>query len=240
MSATGSTNSAPAPEAADAGPLAGPGAVGGAFRIRMSAIKFDVSTQCRTGIDPATVVQYAEDKRNGATFPPPELYGTKACCWIGDGWHRIEADRKNGLKEIDAILRPGNRLDALRHALKANSSHGKQRSKADKRRAVTLALAEFSDLSSRQISELCDVSHTFVETVRSGGNVATSATRIGADGKRYSGGNVATSKPTAFDLENVRAQLREAFGKLFSRCPADRRRDLGSMVAALLKEVQGE
>jgi len=205
--------------------------------VKLTAIQFDHSTQCRIGTDPAIVSQYAEDKRNGDQFPPAELYGTMACCWIGDGWHRLQADQKNGAKEIEAILHPGERLDALRHALKANATHGKPRSQADKRRAVELALKEFPKLSSRQLGKLCSVSHNLVESVRATG-INASSVRIGADGKLRATGINASSETQPFDFDCVQTKLREAFKNLFAKCPADRRQDLGVMVQALVEEVQ--
>lgn len=207
-------------------------------RIAASAIETDTSTQCRIGIDPSIVAEYAEAKSSGAIFPPPDLYGTLTRAWIGDGFHRIAADRKNGLVEIEVRLHAGGQRDALRHALSANDTHGKPRTQADKRKAVALALKSFSKLSSRQVGELCHVSHTFVDSVRAGGNVATSI-RTGSDGKKYpAGGNVAT--PTdggGFDLSRVETQLRDAFLKLFAKCPVDQRTALGALATEIIREA---
>ena len=211
--------------------------VGATVRVKLEAIQFDHTTQCRIGTDPAIVSQYAEDKRNGAQFPPAELYGTMERCWIGDGWHRLQADQTNGAKEVEAILHPGTRIDAFRHALKANATHGKPRTQADKRRAVELALKEFPELSSRQLGSLCNVSHNLVESVRATG-INASSVRVGADGKLRATGINASSETEPFDFDRVQTKLREAFKNLFAKCPAARRQELGAMVQTLIEEVQ--
>ena len=87
----------------------------------------------------------------------------------------------------------GGRIDALKHSLGSNTEHGYRRTPADKRYAVGKALAEFPDLSSRMIAELCRVSPTFVGEIRKNSQMSTvhvdssgdSALekRVGQDGK---------------------------------------------------------
>jgi hypothetical protein len=48
--------------------------------------------------------------------------------------------------------------ECVRLALGANGKHGLRRSKADKRKAVTIALKEFSESSIKDIAAMCDVS----------------------------------------------------------------------------------
>lgn len=201
--------------------------------VRLSAIRLDQSTQSRIGINAATVDEYAEAMRDGAAFPPVDLYGTKSACWIGDGWHRIEAARANGRKQIEAVLHRGGRKDAIRHACKANASHGLRRTIADKRHAVRLALEEFPDETDRALADLCQVSHTFVAKVRRGTGDPSSAGNV-ATHDAPSSGNVAT---TAFDFDAVVVDLKPALVSLFSRCPPERRRDLEQAVDAILREV---
>ncbi len=60
----------------------------------------------------------------------------------------------------------GGRKDALQYALGANAANGLRRSNADKRRCVEIALAEFGDLSSRQVAIMCGVSNHMVDDAR--------------------------------------------------------------------------
>lgn len=155
--------------------------------IALNAIELDTTIQCRADIDIATVNEYAEAMREGAEFPPVELFGTDAKCWIGDGWHRVMAARSIGLKEIAAELLPGSRLDALKFALSANAVHGRRRTNADKRCAVAIALREFGKMSDRAIADMCAVSDPTVASMRRMLEPTAKDlqfdTRLGRDGK---------------------------------------------------------
>ena len=131
-------------------------------------IKLDPGLQSRDATDERVVDEYAAALRDGATFPAVVLYHDGTEYWCADGWHRVLAARAVDLEEIDADVREGSRRDALRHSLGANTTHGLRRTSADKRRAVTIALAdpEWAELSDREIARLCGVSHTFVAQLR--------------------------------------------------------------------------
>jgi hypothetical protein len=162
----------------------------------LTNIDRDETIQCRAAVSLETVQSYADDMTEGAKFPPIDLYGTKDKAWIGDGWHRVEAATLLEWKSIPAVLRPGGRVDALKHALSANAVHGQRRTNADKRKCVQVALREFKDLSDRAIAKLCGVSQPFVGDMRpkERDNVYH-LKRIGADGKQYP----ATRAPKAED-----------------------------------------
>ena len=153
--------------------------------LALAAIQMDTSIQCRAAIDKAIVNDYALDMSAGFTFPPIEVYGTTSRCWIGDGWHRAGAVQSRGLKTISAHLNPGGRADALKHALKANATHGHRRSNEDKRRAIEIALREFPKLSGRAIARLCGVDNKTVEAVRPAVEEVPHVARTGRDGKQY-------------------------------------------------------
>lgn len=144
-----------------------------------------MSIQCRAQIDTAIVDEYAERMTAGDSFPPVVLFGTSAKAWIGDGWHRVAASEQIGALDIDAEIRPGGRIEALQHALGVNRTHGLKRTNADKRRCVEIADREFTNLSSRQIAQLCGVSVDFVARFRQVSSDDTSPTVTGADGKQY-------------------------------------------------------
>jgi hypothetical protein len=154
--------------------------------IPIESVQLDTSIQCRAGSDSAVVGEYAERMEKGDVFPPIEVYGTEARCWIGDGWHRVLAALQRGEETIMARVTAGGRIDALKHALSANSRHGQRRTNADKRRAVEIALREFPRLSSRAIAEMCGVSPDTVVRVRPGqASDSDTSARTGQDGKQY-------------------------------------------------------
>ncbi len=154
--------------------------------IPIESVQLDTSIQCRAGSDSAVVGEYAERMEQGDVFPPIEVYGNESRCWIGDGWHRVLAALQRGEETIMARVTAGGRIDALRHALSANSRHGQRRTNADKRRAVEIALREFPKLSDRAVAEMCGVGHEMVGSARPRlGQLAetASSTRTGRDGK---------------------------------------------------------
>lgn len=165
-------------------------------KIPVAAVQLDTSIQCRAQIDTATVNEYAERMTEGDKFPPIIVFGSADRCWIGDGWHRVLAARQISARKIDAELKRGNRVDALKHALQANAQHGQRRTNADKRRCVEIALREFPKLSSRAIGKMCGVGHTVVDQIRPI-QVASDATshRTGADGKIYPARRQEGSRP---------------------------------------------
>lgn len=153
--------------------------------IPFTSILFDSATQVRAEIDSATVADYAEHMADGDKFPPADVFNAESGYHIGDGWHRLLAAQKNGDVTFPCTVHPGGRSAAIKFALGANAKHGLKRTNADKRKAVTVALAEFPNLSDRQIAELCGVGHPFVGHVRSQLESDSSSTepRLGADGK---------------------------------------------------------
>jgi hypothetical protein len=154
-------------------------------KIKLSAIEMDTSIQCRASIITETVTDYAERMTEGDAFPPVILFGDSKRCWIGDGWHRIMAAKQIGALDIDADLEPGDRVQALQHALGANAANGLHRTNADKRRCVSIAVAEFPDLSSRAIADMCGVSNHMVDDARPALGKSPNDTRTTSDGRQY-------------------------------------------------------
>jgi hypothetical protein len=143
--------------------------------IPFGSIKFDSATQIRAEIDSGTVEDYAEHMKAGDVFPAADVFDADGEYYIGDGWHRLLAAQKNGDVTFPCLVHPGGRHAAIKFALSANAKHGLKRTNADKRKAVTVALAEFPNLSDRQLAELCGVSNHMVAAARSDvGNSPTS------------------------------------------------------------------
>lgn len=155
--------------------------------LRISEIRTDAGTQIRVRLDDATVAEYAEAYKDGAKFPPVIVFHDGSEYILADGFHRVMGANSAGFKDVLADVRKGTRTDALKYALSANSNHGLKRTNADKRRAVEIALKEFPKDADRSIATICDVSHTLVSEMRKSlettGRIASSSTRIGADGK---------------------------------------------------------
>jgi predicted RNA-binding Zn-ribbon protein involved in translation (DUF1610 family) len=160
------------------------------MKLKLSAIEMDTSIQCRATIDTGIVNEYAERmleiaENGGEKFPPIVVFGTKDKCWPGDGWHRILAAEQLGEDVIDADLRKGGRIDALKYALSANALHGHRRTNADKRRCVELALKEFADKTNRRIAEMIGVTEITIRRYKKRCDIVAPEKVIGRDGKQY-------------------------------------------------------
>ncbi len=146
-------------------------------------------TQTRVQTNEEVLDNYAEAMGSGAVFPPIALYFDGTTYRLADGFHRYLAAKRIGLETIRAEVRPGGRIDALRHALGANATHGVYRTNADKRNAVAIALEEWTDLANPVIAEICNVSVAFVRTCRQelteSGRIERPERVVGRDGKEY-------------------------------------------------------
>jgi len=152
--------------------------------LELAAIRCDCGTQIRAEISESTVAEYAEAMESGADFPPLIVFHDGNRYLLADGFHRLMAASRRGRTEFHADVRQGTKSDALRFALQANALHGLKRTNADKRRSIELALAEWPQVSDRQIAELCAVGYTLVAEVRKAQLPETGSWRLGADGKQ--------------------------------------------------------
>lgn len=137
-------------------------------QLRLDQIRTDGGTQCRIGMDPDVIQEYAVARLDGAKFPPVIVFYDKSHYWLADGFYRCASTRKAGLKRIDADVRTGTKRDAVLFAVGANQSHGLRRSNADKRRAVLTLLQdeEWGQWSNSEIARRCGVHHEMVANLR--------------------------------------------------------------------------
>jgi hypothetical protein len=150
--------------------------------VLLTEITADESVQGRVALDQEVIADYAsamleqikdekpDDRLAGLKFPACILFDDGKTKWLADGFHRLEAARHTDGKVHSLYCHKykGTKRDAILYALGANASHGLRRTSADKRKAVSLMLRddEWKQWSSREIANQCNVSHTFVETVR--------------------------------------------------------------------------
>ena len=158
-------------------------AVDGETSVSLPDIVVDQGVQIRTKLDLQVVAQYAECMTGGVQFPPITIFrDADGLMLLADGFHRVAAATEAGLTTIRACIQTGDRRDAVLHAVGANATHGLMRSRADKRRAVQVMLADgqWGQWASRKIADLCQVSHTTVDNMRreaaSGKNCQTERT----------------------------------------------------------------
>jgi hypothetical protein len=136
--------------------------------IPLNDIRIDCGTQARTGLNDATVAEYADALLTGAEFPPAVVFVHEGKVVLVDGFHRFHAHMAAGRVDMSCQVHAGTLRDAVLYAVGANGTHGLRRTRDDKRRAVRMLLedAEWGQWSDREIAKRCDVTHPFVGALR--------------------------------------------------------------------------
>ena len=120
--------------------------------------------QTRVALDENTVDDYAEAMRNRAKFPPVKVFCDGEKFYLADGFHRVAACLKAGVKRVKADVDAGSYVDALKYALHANADHGLRRTNADKRHCLEMAwekrreLFGANDPTADWLADVCGVS----------------------------------------------------------------------------------
>lgn len=158
-------------------------------KITLDQIDIHGGTQTRVKTNEEAIESYAEEMNNGTVFPPITLFFDGATHWLADGFHRYLAAKRIGLPAIEAEVKAGGRVDALRHALGANATNGVYRTNADKRNAAAIALEEWPGLANPVLAEICRVSNDLVRNCRKeleqAGKIERPRRVVGRDGKEY-------------------------------------------------------
>lgn len=196
------------------------------MKMFVESIRIDGGTQPRAAINEAVVAEYAEALKDGAKFPPVDVFFDGTEYWLAEGFHRYHGHRKAKIKDIAATVHNGTRRDAVMFSVGANSMHGLRRSVEDKRRAVMTLLEddEWSRLSDRQIASACQVSHPFVAGLRASlrapasGNVTASPQVIHSPS-----GNVTTYPQGEDDRPAAPASAKSAEGGNVTARPAQKK-----------------
>jgi len=126
----------------------------------------DSRLQCRDEVPNAIINEYREAWRNQVKFPPIQVYQVDDEFLVVDGFCRVMAANSASKSRVPCEVHQGTFSDALRAACGANASHGLRRTIADKKRAATIAIKHFPELSSRDIAEICGVSHAYIQNLR--------------------------------------------------------------------------
>ncbi len=116
----------------------------------IQALTFDPKLQVRVRINDEQVAQYAEcmaTEEDMKKFPPVEIFYDGVKYWLADGHHRRAAAEKAGHSKIWASVKSGTHDDALWAAISGNGKQGFGLTKADRQRAIILALKCFPNKS---------------------------------------------------------------------------------------------
>jgi len=138
--------------------------------LSIAEIRRDGGTQPREKLDLNHIATLSEAIEDGAELDPVIVFYDGSDYWLADGFHRCKAHEESGLEDIPVVIHQGTRRDAILYSVGANAEHkaAKPRSRADKRRAVTMLLndPEWGKWSDREIARQCKVSQTFVSSKR--------------------------------------------------------------------------
>ena len=142
----------------------------------------------RAKLDHQTSAEYARLRAEATTLPKPVVIERENRYFVLDGIHRIEAARMNGEASVDVELFLGEWRDGIQFGLTANATHGLPRSNADKIQCIKIALAEFPDLSDRELGRICAVDRKMVgrqrkRTTGAQPQLNDGQRRVGRDGK---------------------------------------------------------
>jgi hypothetical protein len=165
--------------------------LGKTMKISPKKLRMDGGTQPREKIDDAVVKEYAEVWTSGGIFPPPDVFYDGSEYWLADGFHRVIAAIRAGIKRIDVEVHQGECRDAVLFSVGVNATHGVRRTNEDKRRAVMTLLndEEWSHWSDVKIAARCGVTDKTVARYRPEsilGNSEDRKTRTAErDGKQY-------------------------------------------------------
>lgn len=155
--------------------------------LNLKDIRIDGGTQSREKINTKVIDNYTECYENGDRFPPLEVFHDGVSYYLVDGFHRYFMYKKLDIPIVEVKVHKGTIRDAQKFCLGVNDDHGLQRTNADKRKAVKIALddMEWSEYSDAEIARLCKVSHTFVGKIRKESSIARPAVKeITKNGKK--------------------------------------------------------
>ena len=136
--------------------------------LAIEEITVNTAAQSRASIDTDLVSEYAELMRDGVIFPPITVFSDSVTHWLSEGFHRLAAYREAAFSVVPCTVKPGGLREAILLSVGSNAAHGRQRSNADKRRAVELLLKddEWNQWSSAEIARRCAVSEMTVGRIR--------------------------------------------------------------------------
>lgn len=138
--------------------------------IQLNRTRARCKTQARCKIHNGFVDDYAEMKRNGVVFDMPVLFfDDKRRYWVGNGYHRLYADLKNGNMQVECEVRPGGWYDAFLYNIESNKKHrGIPLTDGDKQHSVQklLNIAENRLMSDGFVADMVGCSAATVCNVR--------------------------------------------------------------------------
>ena len=174
-----------------------------------------LATEMRLRINEAKVIQYADEKREGDSFPAPVVFIDPKTenLFVGDGFHRVLAHHHNGDKFVKIDLRLGGYRQAFLHNIAANRvQKGLPFSRGDFERCILTLLKdpETSKWTQTKIAETVGCTCGYVSTV------AKEFKAVGGNRPEviYDRNGIPRTQGAVKDKETVRARKAEALDML--------------------------
>ena len=138
------------------------------MNLQLKQIRIDGGTQNRVEINNDVVSEYAEELKNGASFPQLIVFFDGVDYWLVDGFHRYHAHKLSCIDSADCAVHDGSLREAQLFSVGVNDTHGLRRSNGDKKKAIELLLndSEWSLWSDTAIAKKCSVDHKTVSKYR--------------------------------------------------------------------------
>jgi ParB-like chromosome segregation protein Spo0J len=142
--------------------------------VALSAILVDQDLQSRESTDVEHVKHLSDLKEMGVDLPAivlfqdPALSKCRKIYLMADGFHRLAAYLKLGLRSIKAIIIQGTRRDAILYSIGANSKQGKQLTANDRNKAVLMLItdSEWRQWNDKTIARMTGASVSPVRRIR--------------------------------------------------------------------------
>jgi ParB-like chromosome segregation protein Spo0J len=115
-------------------------------------------------------------------WPPIVVWGEDSL--VIDGFHRVEAARRLGRRNVTAVRFMGSAEEAFMESVRRNVNHGLPLTVGDRRRAARRVLTRNPEWSDRRIASLCGLSDKTVGRLRRAvSGIQVIDRRVGRDGK---------------------------------------------------------
>jgi hypothetical protein len=183
--------------------------------LDVSAFRTDGGTQSRERMSRTLVVEYRDQMKDGAVFPPLQAFFDGTCYWLIDGFHRLEGAKQADIAQLYCMVHEGTLEQARWECLSSNATNSLHRSNRDKAFAIRLAFAHpiSAGLSDRAIGAHVGVDHVTVGHWRAKltGEIHQSTLRKGADGRTTNVANIGSAFKPAVASNPVSVPVCEAF-----------------------------
>ncbi|MEO5351023.1 MAG: ParB N-terminal domain-containing protein [Magnetococcus sp. YQC-3] len=124
--------------------------------VKITDVKVDEEIYPRNQSDWLTAFQYSRSMQAGAIFPPIMVGRYAGQLYLIDGKHRMEANQKNKVDHIQAIVQDfKSKADMFAKAVELNVVHGKALSIQEKARAIMKLRT--MNFSKEQISKIVSI-----------------------------------------------------------------------------------